>query len=166
MILITLRISILDYIISQAANLYNRNPFPAHSVSFPLLHQNIEAARQNLGLSPAVTLVSPYTFHSFHFIFSAAIAIAMQSLLVNETTVDDELRVNQAVIDLDQLGKMNESAAGCAKMVRDLRVVAENVKMVRDGTRKELAELVISPAQPQGEEQYWSESVDPTVRLV
>jgi hypothetical protein len=37
-------------------------------------------------------------------------------------------------------------------MTRDLNVVVENVKMVRDGTRRELAELSFSPTRARGGE--------------
>jgi hypothetical protein len=58
----------------------------------------------------------------------------VQSFLPNETTASDLLLVAQAVNTLTELGKTNESAESCAKMVRDLRVVVENIKLVRDGS--------------------------------
>ena len=99
--------------------------------------------------------MSPYTFHSFHYIFSAAIAIVVQSFLPNETTPSDSLLVSQAVNTLTELGKTNESAESCSKMVRDLSVVVENVKMVRDGVRGELAELSFSPDRSRREEMIY-----------
>jgi hypothetical protein len=147
-----LRTSILEYIISQSGDLFNPDPFPPHSDLFPNLRPTLQAARQNLLLSHSLAPLSPYTFHSFHFIFSAAIAIVVQSFLPNETTPSDSLLVSQAVNTLTELGKINESAESCSKMTRDLNVVVENVKMVRDGTRGELAELSFSPTRARGSE--------------
>jgi hypothetical protein len=76
----------------------------------------------------------------------------VQSFLPNETTPSDSLLVSQAVNTLTELGKINESAESCSKMTRDLNVVVENVKMVRDGTRGELAELSFSPTRARGSE--------------
>ena len=150
--------SIIDYIMSQANDLFNPDPKPPYSMSNPHLIPSIEAARQNLKLSEWLMPLSPYTFHSFHYVFSAAIAIVVQSFLANETTPHDAELVDQAVSKLAELGRTNESAESCAKMTRDLRVVVENVKMVRDGTRQELARLSISPMN-RGEEDnimFWS----------
>lgn len=100
--------------------------------------------------------LSPYTFHSFHYTFSAAIAILVQSFLAQETTPSDKLLVEQAIQILTELGKTNESAESCAKMVRDLKVVVENVAMVREGLSRELAELAVSPQlSREGEMMYW-----------
>lgn len=123
-----------------------------HALVFPDLHLSLQAARQNLLLSHSLAPLSPFTFHSFHYIFSAAIALVVQSFLPNETTPSDALLVSQALNTLAELGKTNESAASCAKMVRDLSIVLENVQMVRDGTRRELAELSFSPDQARAEE--------------
>jgi hypothetical protein len=151
-----LRTSILEYIISQSESIFNPDPYPPHSVSFPNLRPSLDAARQNLLLSQSLAPQSPYTFHSFHYIFSAAIAIVVHSFLANETSSSDDVLVSQAVKTLTELGKINESAESCAKMVRDLGVVVENVKMVRDGTRGELAELSFSPTRGSGQDiMYW-----------
>jgi hypothetical protein len=100
--------------------------------------------------------VSPYTFHSFHFLFSAAIAIVVQAFLPKETTSSDNGLVSRAVQTLAELGRTNESAESCSKMLRDLSVVLQNVENVRDGMRGELAELVFSPQQGRlGDLPYW-----------
>ena len=102
--------------------------------------------------------LSPYTFHSFHYVFSAAIAIVVQGFLANETLPTDSELVDQAIAKLTELGRTNESAESCAKMTRDLRVVVENVSLVRDGTRQELARLSISPANRGADDNimFWS----------
>lgn len=57
---------------------------------------------------------------------------------------------------LTELGRTNESAESCAKMVRDLGVVVENVAMVREGLSGELAALAMSPQISRGDEMtYW-----------
>jgi len=152
LIIVTLRTSILEYIISQSGDIFNTNPFAPHSLVFPDLHSSLQAARQNLLLSHSLAPLSPFTFHSFHYIFSAAIALVVQSFLPNETALSDALLVSQAINTLTELGKTNESAASCAKMVRDLTIVLENVRTVRDGTKRELAELSLSPEQARAEE--------------
>jgi hypothetical protein len=141
MVIVTLRNSILDYIISQSANLFNPEPYPAHSVSCIGLIPSLQAARDNLILSRSLAPLSPYTFHSFHYTFSAAIAIVVQSFLPNETLSSDAMLVAEAFATLAGLGKTNESSESCARMVRDLSVVVENVKEYRDGTGSQLAEL-------------------------
>lgn len=123
----------------------------------PYLQASIKAARQNLLLYPSLAPLAPFTHHSFHYIFSAAIAVVVQSFLPNETTTRDDSLVAQAIRTLTQLGMINESAESCSKMVRDLSIVVENVRMVRDGTKGELAELSFSPQKLSGIDiQYWS----------
>ena len=152
----TLRTPVLEYIISQTDVLFNSEPSPPHSVCCPHLSSTIQAARQNVVLSHSLAPLSPYTFHSFHYTFSAAIAIIVQSFLANETTPSDKLLVDQAANTLTELGRTNESAESCAKMVRDLGVVVENVAMVREGLSGELAALAISPQISRGDEMmYW-----------
>jgi hypothetical protein len=152
LILVALRTSILEYIISQSGEIFNANPFVPHALVLPDLHLSLQAARRNLLLSHSLAPLSPFTFHSFHYIFSAAIALVVQSFLPNETSPSDDLLVSQAINTLTELGKTNESAASCSKMVRDLSVVVENVRMVRDGTTRELAELSFSPNQARVED--------------
>ena len=155
LILVALRNAILDYTIG--ANIFDPDPSPPHAVNCPYLNPSIEAARQNLMLAHSLPPRSPYTFHSFHYIFSAAICIVVHSFLANETTSSDGLLVSQAINTLSEKGKINESAESCSKQIRDLRVVVENVKMVREGHRGELAKLSVSPVQDNGEElMYWS----------
>jgi hypothetical protein len=147
---------VLEYIVSQTDKVFDEDSTPPHSLSCPFLNPTIQAARQNLILADLLTPRSPYTFHSFHFTFSAAIALVVQSFLAKETTPSDKLLVEQAINSLTELGKTNESAESCSKMVRDLKVVVDNVAMVREGLSRELATLAVSPQlSREGEMSYW-----------
>lgn len=146
MLLVTLRMPVLEYIISQSGEVFNPQPSTPHSTTFPYLNITLQAARENLLLSQSLRVSSPYTFYSFHYIFSAAISLVVQSFLANETTSSDEVLISEAIDSLKELGRRNESAESCAKMVRDLSVVVANVQLVRNGLRT-VSDFVFSPRE-------------------